>query len=413
MLLRRDYQAIAAAVAGREYPQTASPIAEQLILSLVAYRAVGGDSQEWLQNLRMVLGDNFISNIFRENPKETDTPIDAGRVSEYWYIVPAEDMDKLPDMEWIIPGEIPERGLTMLYSLPGVGKSFFALNYALRIAQESPVVYVAGEGEYGLRKRMEAWCKHHRKGKGKLFVTVGAVHVLDDSEFELFLGQLKSICPRFIVFDTLARAMLGYDENSTRDMGLFVNRTDRIKNELDCSILLIHHTNKAGLVERGSIALRGACDQIIKLWAEDDTVRWEVQKTKEDEEAPSGTFKKVSVTVEKKGKTLQSIVFVEAEKVISTVENLSKSQKRILECLSLKIFESGAETLDILGETSLARSTAFTALSTLIELKLIEKVGHGSYKLTVEGSKVQKSRSPEVQKDDLDETSENDGTLGL
>ncbi len=275
------------------------------------------------------------------------------------------------------------------------------------------MVYVAGEGEYGLRKRMAAWCQHHKKDKGQLFVTIGAVRVLDNEEFELFMGQLRSLCPRFIVFDTVARAMLGFDENSTRDMGLFVNRTDRIKNELGCSILLIHHSNKQGLVERGSIALRGACDQIIKLWEEDDLVRWEVQKTKEDEQSPSGIFAKVSVTVEKDGKELQSIVFVPAEKVISTVDSLSKNQKRILECLSLEIFQNGAETSDILSETSLTKQTFFRAVSTLVELKLIEKPSHGYYKLTIEGGKVSKSQKSQSLTESQTENANSDETLRL
>lgn len=413
MLTRRDYQAISAAVAGLTPPPTVSPIAEEIVTGIMLRHASGGDLQEYLGMIRAVLGDEFIANVYREKPGKVSASVDALRVSDEWFIIPADDMDLLPDMEWIIPGEIPALGLTMLYSLPGVGKSFIALDYALRIAQESPVVYVAGEGEYGLRKRMAAWCKHHGKGKGKLFITVGAVRVLDDSEFELFMTEVRSLTPRFMVFDTVARAMLGFDENSTRDMGLFVARTDRIKRELGCSTLIIHHTNKGGAIERGSIALRGACDQIIRLWEEDDFLRWEVQKTKEEEETPSKMFKKVSVTAEKNGKTLQSIVFVPAEKVIASIDSLSKSQKRILECLSLKIFESGAETLDILNETSISRSSAFKAISTLIELKLIEKQAHGSYKLTLEGAKVSKSQSLKVSNGDFEENSENDETLRL
>jgi hypothetical protein len=78
-----------------------------------------------------------------------------------------KDIKELPPYEWLVEGVIPRHGLSCLYGPPGVGKSFLALDLALRIgcglpwlnrpAKEGHVGYVFGEGEHGLKQRLAAW----------------------------------------------------------------------------------------------------------------------------------------------------------------------------------------------------------------------------------------------------------------
>ena len=78
-----------------------------------------------------------------------------------------DELDDLPDPQWLIENVLPEGGLAMLYSEPGVGKSFLALDWANAIASGGDwfgrkvasidVVYVYAEGATGLKWRESAW----------------------------------------------------------------------------------------------------------------------------------------------------------------------------------------------------------------------------------------------------------------
>lgn len=87
-----------------------------------------------------------------------------------------------------------------------------------------------------------------------------------------------------IIIDTLARAAAGLDENSARDMGYFIQRMDYIKNQLNTSILLIHHCGKDMSVGmRGSTSLLSAADTSIKIDKFNDKIRFYVEKQKDGE----------------------------------------------------------------------------------------------------------------------------------
>jgi CRP-like cAMP-binding protein len=71
---------------------------------------------------------------------------------------------------------------------------------------------------------------------------------------------------RLVVIDTLARGMAGADENHSKDMGLAIQAVDRIREETDATVLLLHHPTKASNKQmRGSSALEGAADTVLQL----------------------------------------------------------------------------------------------------------------------------------------------------
>jgi RecA-family ATPase len=80
------------------------------------------------------------------------------------------DLDSLPEAKWLIPGLLAAESFAVLYGPPGSAKTFLALELALSIAsgiegsaglgkpvESGAVIYVAGEGVRGIRKRIEAW----------------------------------------------------------------------------------------------------------------------------------------------------------------------------------------------------------------------------------------------------------------
>jgi hypothetical protein len=182
----------------------------------------------------------------------------------------------LPDYQ--IDGLWPERSLVVLFGSPGTGKSFLALAWALAILNgipwigqrciRGPVLYIAAEGQGFLRIRLEAWQRGNRgHSAAELWVITDPPQLLDPAEIDALIAALKALPERpvLVVIDTLARTMVGGDENSAKDVGLFIGAIDRIRTEFGCTVLVVHHSGKEGSKERGSSALRGAADVMIRV----------------------------------------------------------------------------------------------------------------------------------------------------
>src|SRR5439155_17182506 len=97
-----------------------------------------------------------------------------------------------------------------------------------------------------------------------------AVNLLREGEVDDFLAAVAALPERpvLIIIDTLARCLVGGDENSAKDMGIAIAALDRLRAELGCSVLVVHHTGHANEErERGSSALRAAVDTLLVLRA--------------------------------------------------------------------------------------------------------------------------------------------------
>ena len=62
------------------------------------------------------------------------------------------------------------------------------------------------------------------------------------------------------------RAMLGFSENTDGDMGLLIRNVDRLRFELDCTVVLVHHSgHKDESRGRGHSSLPAAIDDSFKI----------------------------------------------------------------------------------------------------------------------------------------------------
>jgi predicted transcriptional regulator len=215
---------------------------------------------------------------------------------------------------------------------------------------------------------------------------MGAVSLMDEEQVETFLRPLREIKPRMVVIDTLADSMMGADENSTRDVGEYMSKCNRIKRALDCTLLLIHHTNKGGIQERGNIRIRGSADAVLRLIPEDDIVRLESSKLKDARAFPPRELSLLTVPVWIEGKEIESAVFIEAEKIVPDADRLTTNQQRVLEAFGMEVFADGIEVGDIVDTTDIARGSVQRVLSRLLRLELIAQDGKKSpYRLTGKG----------------------------
>ena len=202
------------------------------------------------------------------------------------------DLNNLPKPNWLVGNYFTEKSVVVLYGPSGAGKSFLAIDWALSIAsgncwkgqQVSPgyVVFIAAEGIYGIRKRTEAWVKHQNTEVKNVSFLPQAINMLDPEQVDLLIEKVISHQEslNLIVIDTLARCMMGGDENSARDMGKFMSHVDTLKEKTGATILIVHHTGKKGDYERGSSALRAAADTMISLSVSNGILTVECDKQK-------------------------------------------------------------------------------------------------------------------------------------
>lgn len=177
-----------------------------------------------------------------------------------------DDLDRLPPPEWLLPYRLPE-GQTWMYGEPGSGKTFLALDWAASVATSGlNVLYFVGEGVSGFARRVKSWRDYYKKDLSSFMVIPQAPHLLQHDSVEMLRETVMVYSPSLIVVDTFARASVGGDENSARDVGMAIDALDTLWREHKVSSLVIHHSNKSGGVERGSSAIRGAAD-----------ATWEVQ----------------------------------------------------------------------------------------------------------------------------------------
>lgn len=299
----------------------------------------------------------------------------------------ASALDKLPPVSWLVPGEIPERGLTVLYGSSGSGKSFLALDYALNIAQNQPVVYMAGEGQAGYAQRVSAWKQHHHKDEGHLYMYLEPVSISDSDKLTAFIDTIAPTQPKLVIIDTVARAMTGYDENSTRDMGLFIQAANQLMARLDCAVLLVHHTQKSGGQERGSSSLRGAADSMLKLSAMDDLLILECSKSKDGSPFDTRHYSLLPLEVNLQGQAVQSACIILAKQLQKgTEDKLSPAQRKILDTLAQDVNQEGLGREELRHHVDLSVGTLGRALGNLLKMKLVEQaVPRGPYTLSETG----------------------------
>lgn len=201
-------------------------------------------------------------------------------------IYSVRDIYEFPPIEWLASYMLPSNGLGLLYGPSNIGKSFVALDLALSVAtgthflnkrvRQGSVIYVAaGEGVPGQQARLKGWTRERGMDleDAPIHFLTEAVQLHQPTEMGRFIDLIAEYSPKLVVFDTLARCSAGGNENSVEDTSKAIAACDRIREETDAAVVLVHHTgrpNEKGEVhERGSTALISAVD-----------TSWEVQLPK-------------------------------------------------------------------------------------------------------------------------------------
>jgi RecA-family ATPase len=219
-----------------------------------------------------------MSQVIQANPDQALRP--AEPLQFFW----ACDVQPVLDDQFVVKGLIQLGTLIVVFGESNSGKTFFVLDLVLAIAggqfwrsrkvTRGLVIYIAGEGTYGIKNRVAAYQMRGLRSRGIPLAIINRaadlLHLDGDMDGLLALvSQAESESGEkcvLIVVDTLARAMAGGDENSGEDMSALIANADRLRKQTTASVMLIHHCGKdASKGARGHSSLRGAVDTEILI----------------------------------------------------------------------------------------------------------------------------------------------------
>lgn len=270
--------------------------------------------------------------------------------SSIYSAIPWYDLDrKGEDPEYLVDGWLTEGDRSVLGGPSASGKSFLAIHLAMCVARgadffEYPVkkggvVYQAGEGGRGIKKRLKAYRKQFGVDvtddipfvllphKVDLFSKEGDTEKLIDEINAWALTMSEPL--RLVVIDTLATATAGADENSGKDMSLVLANIATIAEKTGAHVQLVHHMNAEGKKLRGHTSVFANVDQVIQVVCDPDTkVRTAtLVKQKDDEDGVKVHFSLASVVVgynEKAARDVTSCVVLS----VKEKERLKKEQEK-------------------------------------------------------------------------------------
>lgn len=189
-----------------------------------------------------------------------------------------DEVQGLPEPRWLVEGTLPQQSLSLVFGAYGTYKSFLVLDMILHAATarewaghavpaESRVLYVAGEGAYGIRKRVSAWAEAREIDRIENFRLVPAMPLFgNDEDLREFAQEQADFRPQVIVVDTVAHAMAGLDENAQKDAGTFISRCVQMAQAFNAAVILVHHTGKdQSKGARGSTVIPGAVDVMFEV----------------------------------------------------------------------------------------------------------------------------------------------------
>lgn len=286
---------------------------------------------------------------------------------------------------WVIKGWMPAYATMMIYGESGIGKTFVALDMACHIAtgkqwgkfrtKAGVVVYLAGEGNYGLRQRVSAWAKlNNHTDLENLLISNKSIDLDAPDAAAQVISAIRNLTTEdvvFLVIDTLNNHMSG-DENSARDTRAMINACNVISSATGATVGFVHHVAHSADSKhraRGSSAWRGALDtSILVAYENDETIRVTCTKMKDAEEPSDifGELQKVDLGwLDEDGEPLTGAAFV--QKDYEPQKKTSSPFEKHRKAFEQAWFACGAEVID--GKPYISRSAVIDYLTSQKEMK--------------------------------------------
>ena len=192
-----------------------------------------------------------------------------------------EVLSQVTNPNWLIKDVVETESLMQIYGAPKSGKSFVAIAMSCAIASgqdfygnkafKKPVLYICGEGQRGVKRRLSAWQQAQYSLTGiPLYLSDRAVRIGDKDDFERLTQEIEAIKAiegdiGMIVVDTFQRNFGGGNENSAEDVGNFIHQLDGLISVYGCNVCIVHHSGHEGTRARGSSVIGASLDYEFKV----------------------------------------------------------------------------------------------------------------------------------------------------
>jgi len=208
-------------------------------------------------------------------------------------LVDIDGLEAIPPPEFLIDGYLIKNSLAWLGGKPGHFKSFVAVEMACCVAtgtnwhgykvKQGKVLYLIAEGVTGLAQRFRTWSKYNGVPIRDITFLPLPLRLADPSGIDVaaFATLLLAHKPDLVIIDTQARVTVGADENSSRDMGEFVDALEILRHMHHSTMLTVHHEPRNATNLRGSISLEGGAGTILRCFKEGDQLTIEMKKQKD------------------------------------------------------------------------------------------------------------------------------------
>ena len=205
-------------------------------------------------------------------------------------------LKQLPKPDPLIDNLLDQGTVALLYGRWGTCKTFIAIDWAACVATsrawqgrttgQRRVLYVAAEGAFGISTRVDAWEAGWRTqiGDGDLQILPRPVNLTNAADVSELAALIRWGGYGFVILDTLARCMVGADENSAKDCGLVVDALTRLREHTPGGrgvVLAVHHTGKDGKTFRGSSVFEAGADTVYAVTADGGVITLDREKRKD------------------------------------------------------------------------------------------------------------------------------------
>lgn len=305
----------------------------------------------------------------------------------------SQDFRHLPRHVWLVRDVFHGGEIIILWGESQAGKTVLLLDMVAAIATGSDwaghpvtrtnVIYVALEGQIGVRTRVQAL--EHDRGVSHLegiHYVFNPCNVASQEDVnELALTALKHDA-KFIVIDTLSASIAGTaEENSNSAMAGMIANVQRLTQMTGAAVLLVHHCgNDPKRGARGAYALHANPDVSIEVGRSGEDRYWRLDKGRDGEPA-AGWFKIEGVSFQPEHETepLKSIVVrhvEDAEAPVALPSPKTKGQERADEALKAITLHLRMAGIGVDGEQS-PREATHEAISKVVAQAFKHKCDSG------------------------------------